>query len=636
MLNKTNQIFDYFIDVQKEIKNNNEENFITLAENRKSLYNGFISNPETAFFGHLCLINFIENVSETKIPVKDLIKHTYLTEIPALYKDTKNELNEHYEEDVEKLTKIISSTFPHLKYDELMRLSSYITVEALAELDKANITFLPKETASKEKSVLLFEDFSLFDSDIKAIDYVSNHKNGFGFYLVKVKSKYSLSNTSVGFEPILISHQGDGMTLIRFDSRRRNVIASRTITSLVFNNIITKEHKIKFSEKTDSTSLINIHNDEALEFYNSIYNQITLKMFTQIFVKNYAQYKGNEAVLLLNKTDEVESKDQTQFPVVAEYKNVLSQAFTFDDLRFSGKYDFLSFLDEIFEDIIDMDIVNYVSNVRDQVTLIRPRDKDDSYNNFNLKEFKHHDLPIDAHNWNSAIHSVTECSVGTEEESKALKRKIAMANKLSLYDHYIRKFYTDHIEELSEDLKTVFMEHHEAMLKDETLLRMARIGSCRSTESNRHAMFTNFCESICSPDAKGGEADHNTMREVGGKHKAHSVIVINFTNPEAIDYLKKHYNFKPSVNADKILKLEQSYYKLREIRKSEGHDVYSNLFTLFNFKMDIELYDWLNNCKNLLSTIVPVSKRRFDDFNSFAEEKNIQIKKPSYRGARIF
>lgn len=655
-------IFDFFDAKESNHKNDNEESFKTMSKTRKDIYEGLSINPDNGFLNALVLVNFMENISTMTISVTDLFENPCLSKIDAFYKDAKNEIYEYHYEELDKLQNIIQQVSPALTRDFVEKTSSYIAVEALSEMENSTITRLNKTNPDKHTSFHLVEDFSNFDSDIEAIEYVSNKP--YGLYFVNTKTEYSLSNSSAGKEPLLISHQGYGMDLIRLKSRRQNRIASKTIIGLHFDNMISKSHNIDFlfTEESDSKELtqhISVNNA-----YKNIINQLITKVFVQFYVKQVQDgVDFKKAQITLHRES---NESGNTLPIIAEYAHQESKPYTFDDLRFKGKYEFLSILDEAFKDVLRMDIVNHSTTNRKQVAVIRNANRDQQergltlnigtekpmpkrkhafskssgvelsiYNDFDVRLYDLNELPTDVSFWNSTIHSVPESTVGLFENNESTRRKVAMANKLTLLDYYLPIYAEKWAETLNEELKELVMVHYDEMLNDPVLMKMANIGMFPCNKANEHSMFPTRIESFCANEAVGRKIDFDALQEVSGKNKAAYSIVIQFLQGGVLDYLKEKYDFKPSKESERIIKIEEAGYRLKEIYKEEGHTVYSSLYSLFNFDMDIELYGWFNNFSGTLTTVIPVKNSRKKKFEDFAKLHDILIKKPSYSGQRV-
>lgn len=632
MIKDINSIFDYFIAIDKQKRQNKEESFKSQLETLKNMHNAFMH--DSSFFANLCLITFFENIKENKISINDMIENSYLSKIPSLYEDVLYEQKYSHQDQQEKLEKLVGKWFPNCTDDSLQKLSSYVSIEALSELNKAEIRFLPKSMPNTSFSPSLFDNYKVFKTDVDALDHVATLP--YGFHLVHVQTRKALSKATVGVEPILISHQGKGMTIIRFESRRRNTIASRVITSLVFNNIVSKEHDIKVEHKQVETGKELIVSQVREETnYNSIINQVILELFIQFFLQEDSDSNYQTAsLMLMNGT---QAKGST-LPVVSQYQNEDARDFTFDDLRWSGKYQFLSFLDDMFKDVLPMDIVNHVSHDDDTITIIRSIDGDDSYNNFKLRDFKMADLPVDVHHWNSAIHPINTSIVGTVEENIKLRKKIAMANKISLYDYYLNKYLSEGILVLNKDLRDLIIENFDEIIKDEVLLSYAKLGSCRATQTNSGSFFTTGFEGVCvkGQDFDSKNIDWDNLKDIEGKAKAHTGLVINFQDVKAYEHLQNVYGWKPNEISKNVILCEMAYHKLHELFEKEGNDVISNLFNFHNLSIDIELYLWMRGCYNFMALTIPMKKSRFDEFKAFADEKGFSISTPSYRGSKLY
>ena len=73
----------------------------------------------------------------------------------------------------------------------------------------------------------------------------------------------------------------------------------------------------------------------------------------------------NKSYIGYNKSD-----NNSNFPVVSNLDTKEIRSFSFEELKFKGEYSFLSFLDDLFEDVIDMQYINYFADNVNKIHLI--------------------------------------------------------------------------------------------------------------------------------------------------------------------------------------------------------------------------------------------------------------------------
>lgn len=546
---------------------------------------------------------------------------------------------------------VFSNGFEYFKHPE--EVIPYLIVEALTELDNAKISFISKvnvsEAESHQANIYLHSEIIPYTTFNETINILRNKPNG---YFLCEDLPQTHSNIVKGNGYMLAANNDDGILIYQF----KNEVAHRSGlrgTSLRFDNILRKEHKIDFETNESASNQVSVDVKEFdFPFYNFI-NECVFKTFIYISSTEANNHKKDcKAYIGFQK----EESKNNQFPVLSDYQSHKMPIFTFDDLRFTGKFEFLSFLDDYLEEFLDMDLVNYYSDdIRSYHELSFTHFKNDhvfertreSFNSFKI--IIKDELSMGDDRSNMSLTPINPYFFGTEKEIYDYAFKIAKANKLKLYSLYVYVLDLITRKSITNEVQAFFNNNINTLIDDNVFVSMLKsVGTANISDRNKDYLFNarshafpavihdkQFVFGYIFDKSKVAENeiafDTTALSDIPfldyqGKVKAKKMVVTHCHDMTMYQYLRDNYNYVLSADHEFFINITKAYIELKKI---VNHDVpegtkLHNLTMMYDSKFEAEYYSWLDFYVPFFLAI-PMSDKNEKEFIKRCKLNNSEI-----------
>ena len=319
-------------------------------------------------------------------------------------------------------------------------------------------------------------------------------------------------------------------------------------------------------------------------------------------------------------------------------------------MRFKGKYSFLSKLDDLLEDIIDMDVVNFRSDRTDcyfDLTMNQEETKDEYFGNlfkrsFEPKVFTKEDFNqfiVKEITYNNAyrgietsprnISPLNHSFIGTEEEIYNHCFSLAKMNKLTLYSLYLNFYYDINSTVFMDDMNVFINDNIVELAEDEDLFSLLNsVGHCRNSSRNYSHASWGTNEVFVSEKSKQ-RANAKELKSFNSDKKATYLISMLFNKPEIYDILINKYGLDSKIGTFFIehykmsIKLDNIYASIEMENKRR-----SGFFGFINNNVDLELQNWYYAAFPL-SIILPVNNKQHKNILAKFEKYNVEIQDTS-------
>lgn len=355
----------------------------------------------------------------------------------------------------------------------------------------SNVFKLNKKVKDETECLLLLQDepdgfycvnsfFDKYDKNIRGVRtfIVSKQGNDFCYIYLPEKSKFitGLNSSLYHRYSNIVNHPYDSNDFI-----------------LNFDNQNLDKENSNFLAKKES---IDSQFCESLNFINSV----IIYVFVSMFKENYQSIiKENKSFIALGH--EFDKK----FPVV--FENVVFPKISFEDIRFDGKISYLSYLDDMFKDVIDMDLVNFdldsidpkyvhtkvdrdVENKEKHSILFPSYIKEMKKENFKLipYEFYKKTTGEGRGSFTDMIEllPVNKNYIGTKEEIFKYAKTIALKNKIKLYAVYLKHYLELNQLNYFIDKNEYFEKNIVNILQDDEFLSLVKEACYTKSLAPRH------------------------------------------------------------------------------------------------------------------------------------------------------
>lgn len=625
-----------------------------------------ILNSDSQFIDDCVLLALYGYVKPLEKPFNTFMSNKDVLSFLSSYEDKKAQLMETYKEEFSKLESFLFQdvTFVKNKIDFI----PYLVVEGMLEYKSAKKKFIPNVSVESGEQTVVFrnETIDFRDGQLNLSAFADKD---YGYY-VGIINPDELSNYYRGSKQQIISNQPEGLKIYDIHSEVSQITGFRNNT-LEFSNLFKKKHlfEVDLIEAHEQELQLYTGDKEIKHLYHSFVNKLVLKTF--IYFANLNHEKINNVSYLGYK----KSKDnKSNFPAVITSQSREMPYFSFEDLKFKGQYDFLSFLDDWFEDILDLDFVNYYSDQINSIHFFEQQHEwevaqsksnmtvDQALNgNYveMLDKFENGELPYFSKEYcnNLRINIINEHSFlnsqersgdtltpinpyfsGTEEEMREYAFKIAKANKLKLYNFYMRAFQRTFELNFHTEMKAFLDVNIVDLMEDEEWLNnLERIGIANISPRNWGELGQNGHISVLVNEdqveslvpIKKYERQIKSVKDVNfvdykGKSKATQWATFHCRNINTLSILEDKYFLKLSKESQFFIDLFKADQRLKVLRKAQSINGIDNLFRFRDYGVDIELYIWFNY-NVLLNIVVPMSKGNKEKFVKRLDLNNIDL-----------
>ena len=641
--NKTvTHCLDFFI--KKETEANNEPVFISYFNVLKNIFHDSLNND----FAKKNIISTIYSKIKTdQLTISEFISDPEMLSFFSNYNSFSETFISEYKNELSKIKSEFSKIINLDSLNNQDEILSYCITESLIEYSKADIKFIPNTTnVEAPYSNTLINTIHSVKNEFDILPTL--HNKSFGLYVFKVPYQKMVGNSyKITNSVCFVSHQSNGTTLFNLD----NIILHRgglRGTSLNLENILSKSHDIIIETKqqtdTELTTIRNLSEFDGL----FLVNKLTLISLSAIVSRNEErkinETKFNCLVGLTNKSE------KSLLPVVSSFKSTELPYISFDELRFKGKYSFLSKLDDLLEDIIDMDVVNFRSDRTDcyfDLTMNQEETKDEYFGNlfkrsFEPKVFTKEDFNqfiVKEITYNNAyrgietsprnISPLNHSFIGTEEEIYNHCFSLAKMNKLTLYSLYLNFYYDINSTVFMDDMNVFINDNIVELAEDEDLFSLLNsVGHCRNSSRNYSHASWGTNEVFVSEKSKQ-RANAKELKSFNSDKKATYLISMLFNKPEIYDILINKYGLDSKIGTFFIehykmsIKLDNIYASIEMENKRR-----SGFFGFINNNVDLELQNWYYAAFPL-SIILPVNNKQHKNILAKFEKYNVEIQDTS-------
>ena len=599
-------------------------------------------------------------VGDNSIKFNELFKNKDLVEFASEY-ESFLEKYKGYSSEIDKINNLLFPNNDLIENKEA--LISYVIIESLSEFYAAKKYIISRKNTKDEGFYTkYFDDVIELTHNTKQF-IVDFDKKPYGFYICKMPSQ-QMSNLFYGFKYIVVGNQPSGLYCYELRNETTKHRGIRETFLEIKNDIFRKRHdfNIEFSESESNA----LSNDVKNSVFPNLMNELVFKCFLHWCNTGKKEIKA-QGVIGYTKN----KSGKSNFPVVANFNSTEIKSYTFDELRFSGEYAHLSFFDDLFEDIIDMDYVNYFSDNINEIHAIthmteykekRPmmdfmRDDyvepekysfsknyaftKDFYNKLKIVVSEKQEIgKIEALENDFSLTTLNPYVFGNKEDVEKYNLNAAKINKLKLYQIYIDLYLKKHYDTIESELKDYFMSCLSELMSDiEFFKTVPKVGVSNISNRNLYESFLfrkSFINIITQEDvqpynnrdldfASISQLDVNTINFVDytGKNKAHKMIGFDIKNVESMDHLMNKFDNEFSAPTKFFINMFYAYYKSKEAGAC------GQLGRAFNNIKDPESYNWFT-IDSIARLIVPISNKNSKSLLEMLENESIEIQDCTY------
>ena len=641
--------FDYFIQLDNE-RNNQEKNMFT--SHYKTLKELFNDSPSDSFAQHNIVNCFYSKIKSQHIKISELTSDQKLSQFIFEYNKFSEEFSYQFKDEINYFINTFSE---HLNVSDIVNINeliSYVIVESLVELSNTKIKFIPNNnTENKSFSQLFNQTFFNAKNDIDIITELENKP--FGFYIFKVPyQNMTGSSFNVSGSICIASHQSNGITLFNLNDNVLNRYGLKG-NALNLQNIYNKSHNLDIQFKDNNSHEISINNEtndfKKLDLINQL---IFISFFSLCSLEERRNIyeKENKSLISINKNNQ-----KSLLPVVSKFSNIDTPQFTFEELRFKDEYAFLSPLDDLFEHIIDMDIVNYTNDKTDCYFMINMNtiDNEDSqfgnyfkktfeptlfnkehFNQFYIKEVDHNMGQVGVETSMLHITPLKSSFIGSEEEIYQNAMTSAKMNKLTLYYLYFSFYNSIYQQNLVSEMKQFFTQNINDIIQDDNFISLIKsFGFCKNNKTNQKN-FVNQKTIFSSSQ----NINNENLKDYTGKNKALFIANLYLDSSEMFDVLFDKYHLNLTESSQNIIDISLNfitlYNKYNELNiKNKSRRVF---FSYIQNEVDIELQEWFQH-QSILPVSIPLTNKQKISLEEKILNFGIEIQNNNYsNGHRFF
>lgn len=620
---------DFF---SKRDYNNHKEIKDNVTSYYESLKNIFESNQNNERVQNFVVNAFFSKIKTLDVNIGELISEVDVVKMLSEYETFSKSFDTKYKDKVDSIVENFCSIGNFKSIQNGSEMASYVMIEALMEENLMDKVFVPRNVESNEHSMYLSEDILSAKKDAEIFEQLKDKP--FGYYIFHFRYKRMVSTSQNLSDIVIVSHQEYGLTTYKPHSK----VSGSTGVSHYFislKTMLNKEHPQPISESIGEEVAQYKENMSGFERLN-IVNKLVIKTFISLVsskehietLKN--NYSGS--LFLTKEKEHIETLKNT-LPIVSELKNESFSGFTFDELRFKGKYAFMSVLDDLFEEYYNMEHVNLLSDEEDSFHMIKEYTeegrscskimteftKEAIDNQYYIHKFKYEKLGVNMDNRLSFLTPVTEVLIGEKEKVLEQTKQKALMNKLTFLNFLIEKYYYFYSDIFNKEIKECLLENKDAIIEDVDFLKMIKtIGACKNIRSNYY-IINNHTNSILMSEQKNHFSfeEDEKIKDHKNKLSAQYLVAMPLYNYRIIELLTERYNLKlskTSNNLFNIIKCQQTIFEMySEIKRENPKQTRLNFFSFIDNGIDLELNKWFEN-GYFHYIIIPMNNKQYQSF----------------------
>jgi hypothetical protein len=619
---------DLMIEKENQKKSDSETFYSSYYSALKQV---FIESKDNDFARNIIINAFYSVLKEEQFKISEFINDDSFLAVLSDYKSFKQNFETNYNHLMGNIISKFETLCNFKEVKNQSEITSYVITESLVEYSKSKIKFIPRSFDKEINLVgVLHEKFLKAENDTILIQKMNDLP--YGFYISSTLYKKIISTSCSTPDYCLISNQEDGITIYETASEVIGRVGLDR-SSYTLKNFITKEHeeKLIFNNKDSNQQSIAIFKSEEYSDFEKLdlINKLIIQSFISLALSKEEQIKikKENKSLLFNKSS---ITGKINLPVVSNLEHEEMKDFTFNDLRFTGKYDFMSLLDDIFENVFDMDLVNTRTKNESSFFYITEKGgenkKDFKFNKEMLKEKitlsekEYKDFSVSMTRDRTFLTPLPESFVGTKKEVREHTKKIALMNKLTLTAMYMEYYELVYSEIFRNELKNCLDKNIDSIINDEDILSLIKVfGHCKNRSTNYYNISPFKKTLFISHDGRNlDELDKDeSIKEYSGKRKATWLASICFFDYRIIEVLIKKYGLKLSKESMNVLQFQKIRITLDEMYKaiSIKNKIRTNFFNFYENGIDIELNKWFYD-DILAYVLIPMNEKQINDFKS--------------------
>lgn len=623
-----------------------------------------IQNKKNSFINETIKTYLYTKIKNSSISGKFLCENTALTNFISQHDEFFKNYKNNYEEKIQKSKNILLNHSENI--ENIEEILSFVIIEAASELIKTEFKFISENHASEHKILskkLYIPKGVKFRNEKECLDFLSEKESG--FYVFKFyydKLDYGIR----GYKYNLVSKQGNDYCFIYFNQKECYTTGTNDKYGKYHRsiNIINSNYKIdvKYKEISDNKEIVVFKNNNNIDFLNNV----VLEMFIEMFIEKYDDISlSNKKYIAINI-----NKQTKNLPAL--FENIEFPTLTFDDIKYDNDSELcsLSYLDELFKDIIDMEIVNFdpdifdpslfnmnyiIKDERTECYTIYFNAAIDSLTKENLKLI-HKDIERKTMGYGNVVLSqnifpLNKNFIGTKEEIYNYAKAIAIKNKTLLYQVYLNFYMQLNTKKIFLETNDFFRKNIFNLLNDETFLKMTKELYYTSSVVNRHtdsiAPLNSFNVYLDLPQEElnklihKSEITNNYVLEINGNKncyqekvytlnkldllkdvfsgsKPKNLLMIQCNNFGMLNYLIKEYNFKLPSDPKNV------FFNLYKLSENAFLDTSNNLVS--NDKKEIlRMFE-----TNPFILYIALSKSNFEKISKKIESLGNEMKRVGF------
>jgi hypothetical protein len=645
--NKTvTHCLNYFSLLEKNNKTTSEEITVSYFDTLQNIFDHSLNND---FAKNNIISTLYSKIKNKNLNISSFISDPLLLSFFSDYSSFATHFSNTYENELNRIKKQFSSIIDIDSLENQDEILSYCITESLIEYSKTDIKFISKiNHTNAPYSTQLTGDIYSVKNEFDILPVLENKP--FGLYIFNVPYQKMKGNSyKVSNSVCFVSYQSNGTTFFNLNS---DILYRGGLkgNSLTMENIINKKHslKIKLKTETENTSLSNTREKTAFEQLN-ILNKLSIISFAAICSRDEErQINENKQDCLIGYSS---TSDKSLLPVVQGFKSTELPYISFDELRFKGKYSFLSKLDDLFENIINMDIVNFKSDRVDcyfELTMNTEESKDnyfgnvfsrkvvptiftkENFNQFTVKEVTYNKDYIGIEESPRNISPLTHSFIGTEKEIYDNCLNLAKMNKLTLYALYLSFYYNIFFDDFIKEMTVFINDHIGEIIEDDKIFKLLNtVGQCRNSRRNHSNASVRTSDALVSENNLS--LSDSNLTGFNSDKKATHLISLFLNNPEFYNIFINDYGLNISEKSmffiehyNMNIQLDKEYKKSTVINKRK-----SVFFGLIDNKLDLELLNWYYTSFPL-SIVIPTTAKQHKNIMAKLESFNIKVQDTSY------
>lgn len=649
---------NYFIRGEKSKDRYSQNLFVSHYQVLKNLLLDNVDNP---FISNAIINSFYTKIKLESVHFGYLMEDKKFLNFLLNYSAFEDSFIKNYSDELFELKEKFSTFFNVDLINNTEEIISNSIVEALIEYSNMKIRFVPKQNVTPSDFVSKFNH--KFYNAKKDIDiFTELEDKEYGFYIFNVPYSGLIGHSLLELQSVcIVSHQYNGTTLFNLHDK---ILSKKGMkgNSFSLENIINKKNDISVNVNTFDISYMKdivtgkgINDDETNIFSNIPF----LNQFNLISLMSLMSNKKNRYINEKNNVAQISQNLDigSNLPILNSYEINEIPKFSFDDLRFDGEYHFLSFLDDLFEDIIDMDTVNFYSDRDDCyfIAELNEVDKDsafggyfketfkptlfnkDHFNNFSVKEIPFPSGYSYAHIENNMNHitPLNNYAVGSKEDIYKKAFQKAKMNKLTLYYLYITFYSNIYYSKFNNEIKDFLNDNIQKIINDDDLICKTKTSGFASNSRINNNNVTNLGSVLVAPEYV---LENDKLKDFNGKNKATHLLAWSFDNNELMTILFEKYHLKLSKNAKMIFKFNNAFIQLATIYKelylkNKNRKVF---FGSDQSEIDLELQGWFMT-GSFFTAVVPLTTSQYKSTIEKFELLNIEVQDLNYtKGSALF